>query len=483
MPQADGTVTTLPGTGNSDGTFTIPNVPAGSYWLQMSFSGKASWSGPNQFYWTSSSTIDCGGDGLGRPNTTSVSAIYLNWNLTNLTSWSNENYDKVDAYAPNANSWFNPDAVTQTDGATTFVDPDQQIQMTQVDPTQGDIAYIDQDGYTFTENATVWSVMSTAAIPSTFSIVNPGDIGNITAAMVPNSSSITMDMNVDFPSYTQALSNANPSLSVQNYDGWVQLQPFVTDRSTPNWNTVWLGEVWNNNNTVPTTPTDLGTLNLGTQYPSTWPLTSSFEESGTDTLQLSGSANPTTIEVEIGHTGPNTPTASQPDEPVMSAVQNPTINGGSFSNPPAISSGPINLAWSAPNALAPYGYWVALYTIDAPSGSIANEVDFYTAQPALTIPSQSLPTGTYLFQVEAMADSLAKIETAPFHYGLTQAWADALSGFVSYTSTATSNSFMPTQEDALKAKSYAKRNASAKRPSPKTRKAALDAKVPAAAVK
>jgi len=52
IPKSDGSFQVLLGSGNSDGTFSIPNVSGGYYWLQPTGS----------LYWTSSSTVDLGVD-------------------------------------------------------------------------------------------------------------------------------------------------------------------------------------------------------------------------------------------------------------------------------------------------------------------------------------------------------------------------------------------------------------------------------------
>jgi hypothetical protein len=53
IPQSDGTMLTLQGSGGVDGQLAIPNVPAGHYWLRLL---------GNSFYWTSSSDVDLGAD-------------------------------------------------------------------------------------------------------------------------------------------------------------------------------------------------------------------------------------------------------------------------------------------------------------------------------------------------------------------------------------------------------------------------------------
>ena len=52
VPQAEGSFQGVQGVGNSDGTFSIPNIPAGYYWLRLAAN----------FYWTSSSKFDFGAD-------------------------------------------------------------------------------------------------------------------------------------------------------------------------------------------------------------------------------------------------------------------------------------------------------------------------------------------------------------------------------------------------------------------------------------
>src|ERR1700682_5090914 len=53
VPQPDGPFMSLSGTSGAIGTFEIPNVPAGYYWLKLA---------PRDIYWTSSSTFDVGSD-------------------------------------------------------------------------------------------------------------------------------------------------------------------------------------------------------------------------------------------------------------------------------------------------------------------------------------------------------------------------------------------------------------------------------------
>jgi hypothetical protein len=77
VPQPDGSFQSLAGTAGANGTFEIPNVPAGYYWLKL---------GPRDTYWTSSSTFDLGSDIFASTNraVSTTSTTYINFNFTSL---------------------------------------------------------------------------------------------------------------------------------------------------------------------------------------------------------------------------------------------------------------------------------------------------------------------------------------------------------------------------------------------------------------
>src|ERR1700676_4790532 len=79
IPQPDGSFQTLQGKGNSDGTFSIPNVPGGYYWLAPAGSA----------YWTSGSTFDFGSNGNPPPNGLP--------DLANITNTFTLNFNGLDA--------------------------------------------------------------------------------------------------------------------------------------------------------------------------------------------------------------------------------------------------------------------------------------------------------------------------------------------------------------------------------------------------
>jgi hypothetical protein len=92
VPQPDGSFQSLTGAIGANGTFEIPNVPAGYYWLRL---------GPRDTYWTSSSTFDVGNDysvptaNLAAPTT---STTFINFSFTSLDATAMPGLLQFDAF-------------------------------------------------------------------------------------------------------------------------------------------------------------------------------------------------------------------------------------------------------------------------------------------------------------------------------------------------------------------------------------------------
>jgi hypothetical protein len=94
-----GGFTTFPGTGNSDGTFSIPDVPRGTYTLKVG----------TDFTVSTSDNVDLGSVELGRPNATRTAVIDatttgFSLNVDSMSGWADGNL--LSAYAPDVNAWW-----------------------------------------------------------------------------------------------------------------------------------------------------------------------------------------------------------------------------------------------------------------------------------------------------------------------------------------------------------------------------------------
>jgi hypothetical protein len=125
------------------------------------------------------------------------------------------------------------------------------------------------------------------------------------------------------------------------------------------------------------------------------------------------------------------PDASHPIKPLVSPVQNPTINGLSlFADRTGVTTTPT-LAWTAPSLGTPQGYKIVVYQLSGGAGvpttaSVAHNVYLDGTQTSLTLPSGILVAGTtYCFKIVAYSDSTYDPTAAPyaanrFPYGLSE---------------------------------------------------------------
>jgi hypothetical protein len=132
------------------------------------------------------------------------------------------------------------------------------------------------------------------------------------------------------------------------------------------------------------------------------------------------------------------PTA--PVAPLISAVQNPTMNGDSLFTPATINSTTVNLSWSKPAIGNPFGYEVEIFrptTLPNGAPTYSSLGTLGTAKTSLTVPPGIIAPGqSYVFVITALADGRANMETSPHRSGLPIANADAISAPLTISSAA-----------------------------------------------
>jgi hypothetical protein len=116
---SDGGVLAVNACGTANGTFVIPGIPQGDYWLKDGFA----------YYLTSARSVDLGFDQLGRPDVVLVDGATvtgsLTLNLTNMAPWNTTN-DDLQMFSASAgigyfstfNSYGTTSAFAPTSGAT-----------------------------------------------------------------------------------------------------------------------------------------------------------------------------------------------------------------------------------------------------------------------------------------------------------------------------------------------------------------------------
>jgi len=195
--------------------------------------------------------------------------------------------------------------------------------------------------------------------------------------------------------------------------------------------------------------TNFGTIQYGDPFPAAWNRVFHFCQQAT--LPLPGLTSTTTIDSQ-GDTqtitwnynlinSQSTAPPSSPVVPLISPVVSPTINGASLFTPATLDTRAVTLSWSAPTLGKPYGYRVQAVPLPLtmPPGTVAVVASrtLYTAQTSVTIPPELLTSGeTYLFDITALMDAKANVETSPRRSGLPTAAANVVSAPITISASA-----------------------------------------------
>lgn len=430
VPQADGSVVARTGVGNSDGTATVGNVPGGYYWLQIR---------PGELYWTDSSTFDFGDDYLGRVPVAPITAT-LQWNLSALAAWD-PIYDALSIAVPNAGVNFVSAAATSPSaGASSYSGASESYAGVPFSSLPGDPdqVYVFQKRQTAAGDQNVVVTMAPVSLQ-----VDNGDTSQVAAAMAAPTSSANLEMKVSNSAYNAMAASVNPNLTAAssfNFGGSGELfvQPLVTDRAISSGSQGLSAGVALLDFSLANVATDqdLGSFNYGVPLPAGWLRLFTYTQSGALTLPVgTGSVD---IPYSIGHAGTAIPSASQPDQPVMSPVRNPQMNGASLFTVSRVT-GAITLSWTASNGLEPAGYGIAIQPVQADASCsggycLGSGYQLYTASTSIVIPPGLLANGQqYVFTITALADGKANFKTSPWRSGYPQAWADVVSGVIAYS--------------------------------------------------
>jgi hypothetical protein len=439
VTQTDGSVQTILGKANADGTFSIDNVPAGYYALEIQPPG-----GYTTNYVTNSSTFDCGSDYAGPQPSPTMSAS-LTLDLTGgLTAWATgDGLALVSADGGVYCDLVSPTAVVNDKNSscpvasadvpattvTSFAPPDP-ITFTgfPVAPSSSDPSLVLQ--YV----AVTGGVVLGPALPQPTLALTSGSSATITGALTPPSSPSSIDVTVAGPTWSDAYAVQGPG-SAKPEDFFVDLsvQPIVGGQADDPGAVVAPGATENmTTQDIPrraalglvsldvaqvTTSVDLGSQKYNNPFPTGWPIVFSARGGSCD----SASHN---VCAEIGYSTTTLPTVAI--APPMSPVLSPTLNGTNLLIASSTTSPNVTLSWSAPTGSTPYGYAVYAYQAVSPYDL---KIATYTTQTSADFTMGSKDGTTYFFVIEALADGgQASILTGPYHWKYPTAYAAVMSG-------------------------------------------------------
>ena len=427
MPQPDGSFKSLSGTAGANGTFEIPNVPAGYYWLRLA---------PRDTYWTSSSTFDVGNDFFfvptANPPAPTTSTTYMNFSFTSLDATAAPGVLQFDTPESAAlNYWASTNA-----GSTTSVGGDvinsnldssaiKNAFVRQYEPT----AFGSMNGY----------VLGPALTLSNLSLTTGGH-NTISGALNPTVPA-SINLSVKGSAWTPLFDHIAPTAPTTVGGGfYLSVQPYIA-ADGPNvslsnpidliWTKAYIVSAFTSPscsiNPPLTTDVEAGTVQYSDPFPTTWRRTFRVCQSASVAVPVPGG---TTQGINVT----NNQTTSLPTatvQPLLSPVQNPKINGTDLFTAGTINGTAVTLSWDPPAIGTPFGYNVAIMsTTTFPNGTVGyfSSTTLGTAKTSMTIPPDLLRSGqTYLFVISSRVDGRANMETSPHRSSLPVANADVIS--------------------------------------------------------
>jgi hypothetical protein len=435
VPQPDNSLLVLTGSGNADGTFTIPNVPGGRYWLRIA---------PIANYWTSSSTFDFGHDILGRPlKATSSMQTTINLSATGLDPLQTQDWFAFLTDLNLLNLAFRRDLPA---GSTSFVG---SAQMTaNFDFSQANAGFLVQYEPVALGPMNGFALGPQLALPS-LSIVN-GATNTIAGSLNPSPKS-SLNVDVTGSAWATLMNHLGPGTpTILGSVMTLSAQPFATDRVAVGLNSMLgsnlplfsPGDAAANCSdssghlfSLPVTlepaisaDQNLGTLQYGDPFPAAWPRVFSFCEKATLQIPIPNSTTTSPFLIEDGE---STALPTAPIAPLVSAVQNPTINGADFFSPSTLNTTSVTVSWSAPGGTPPNAYTVQLFLLAPmpPNGTPAyvRSLKFTTATTSATLPVKLAAGQTFVVVISARLDARANVETSPNRSALPTAYANIVS--------------------------------------------------------
>lgn len=429
VPQPDGSFQTLSGTAGANGAFEIPRVPAGYYWLKL---------GAGNIYWTSSSAFDMGSDvfipASGPTATTSTATTSFNFSFTSLDTQPVNGLLQVDALESGFPTYVGPANAGSTTSVGGFpvnsnfdFSSIKTLFVRQYEPA----AFGPINGY----------VMGPELTLSNQSLTTGGqnNIGGALNPTVPASINLSIQGSAWAPLFAHVAPTATGAigggfyLSVQPYIAADGPNVFLPNQAMPiNLVSTTAGLSALLAPSCPANPSlasdvEAGTVQYSDPFPANWRRTFRICQTASVVIPLPGSHNQGIILTNTQTTELPTSTV----KPLLSAVQNPKINGADLFTAATVNPTAVTLSWDPPAIGTPYGYNVSVLSpTTLPGGQITylSATTLNTAKTSMTIPPGVLASGqTYLFIVRSLADGKTNIETSPLRSALPTAGAEIVS--------------------------------------------------------
>jgi hypothetical protein len=420
VPNGSGGYTTIAGTGSSDGSFTIPNVPAGTYLLQIN---------STNFTVTQTSTPDLGYTFLGRPqNSVATAGTTISASVTNANPA--QTYDAFEMFVSNSNGyglWLDPLQYGAMSEATSFT---LNLPWTSylTDFAQADQAVLAD--LTGQQAGPFWvHVLTRASGPLAFQQTS-GLAAPVTSPLMDMPLTGTLDLAFKGSSFAPLLAGLNPHASPAGTFLYFDVDPADPSLGHPG-NTPDL-VMYHNGNGPLTTDVDFGDISYGNPYPSSWTPIVIVHDDVVYTYPVAGTTGfQSEVKLEVLTT--NLPSAANPLVPLVGPVSNPTINGVSFFTDQSGVGTTPTISWNRPEFGTANRYLLTIYRMYA-NGTTATEdmvAQFCTTGTSLILPENLLMQGnSYHMDLGAFYNPAYDASISPFRLSMPSGNATSASGLI-----------------------------------------------------
>ena len=473
VPDGKGGYTAYAGQGGV-GTFSVPGVPAGYYWLQVGA----------QMYWTNANDVDLGGDtSLSVAGWGPSQQLTVNASLDGLDPWksgpSATGHDNLQGIIPSrgnvpafgARITFT-DLTSIPDGATTF-SGQLPVMAFPEDPSKGDLTYLLQsETLTGTTGASPWTQYRVVKATGPLSLFVDATTTSLDiAATFPADNSSSAYIGARSAGFNSSVAASNPNSSARAASGFrAGVYTTFSDRYTalPSVIGMTIGTSGGFSGGIPqpslnpmfslTVPgIPLASVTYGTQLESDLagdigfvsPFSSFGKNIYTAEQETAVVAFQSGNEIDYqfagtGYLSTSAPSATKPFDAPLLNVQNAKINGADLFQTTNVTE-PVALSWDAPQLGSPNGYVVTVATYDpsggncppssgTPSGfcpALVSIHRFTTPTTSITIPSGVLTSGpSYVFTIRAVSDAGTDFLKAPNRGSWNHAFSDVMSNAI-----------------------------------------------------
>lgn len=453
VPDASGGYTRLPGSGTIDGHYSIPDVPAGEYLLQIGSS----------YFWTSATTMDTGSQVQGRANPTqSTNGEMLSFDVALSLPVQpyvpGQPYDAFELVDPNVASESYTSSGPNTQPSGTFnwaiLWPNPLI-----DASLGDKSYLIHlkfidSGPTLSSSQSIYTRTQEEMTPALSIQMVSGITTSVTSSMVQGASA-TYRANIRLSAFaalsSQMVAGRDTSSGVM-FAGVAAVPPFAIAGGLPDGilsygyspiSTLATFQIYPD---ASASDLDLGDVAYRNGFPQDYKTLAFGDWEQSADFSLSG-AWPADVRAHITMNSLTSPTATQPLSALLGPVTSLRLDGADTFNTQLSGVGLTpTITWNPPTLGVPNFYQVDVIQLTIfecfhcahPFGTESTNVaTFQTQRTSLTLPTGVLaPGSTFVLVVTAKNAVALNIESAPLRTTYPFWQADAISQMITTAGTA-----------------------------------------------